>query len=84
MSNAPTYCEDCDLVDAQSRKKAKYYWLCTAHRNLEGMGFVARDEWVNSEPYLRCRDVNGGACPVFQPLRTAEAEGEIDDKIPHQ
>lgn len=82
MSNGPTICEDCDLVDPQTRKKHGALWLCLASPRLEGMGFVKREEWVNNEPYLRCKDVNGGACRNFKPLRTAEPDGEIDDEIP--
>jgi hypothetical protein len=67
----PTYCDTCDHVDPQSRKMAPHRWLCLRHRRLEGMGFVAQGQWVGAEPYLRCRDVNGGWCELYEPRREA-------------
>ena len=70
-------------MDPKSREKRPVYWLCLKHRRLEGQGFVAPDLWVSSEPFLRCKDVNGGICELFESLRNAESEAGIKDEIPH-
>lgn len=70
----PTYCTDCDHVDPQSRKQHPRMWLCLKHPCLQGAGFVARDIWTSGEPFLRCRDVNGGHCHLFSPRRDAGKE----------
>jgi hypothetical protein len=70
----PTWCEDCDLVEPVSRKSNPRNWLCTKHPRTEGMGFVVREKWTDSEPYLRCNQVNAGACPLYKPRRTAQME----------
>jgi hypothetical protein len=38
---------------------------------LEGQGFVDPDWWVENDPFLRCKDVNGGLCPLFEPRRVS-------------
>lgn len=68
-----TYCSDCEHVLKANKSDSPRWWLCRMHRRLEGMGFVQRNTWTNAEPFLRCRDVNGGACPMFE-----FATGEID------
>lgn len=72
-----TYCEDCDHVWPESRKRQGYYWLCMEHKNLQGMGYVSKTEWVKEEPYLRCKDVNGGACKLFKALRNGQADNGL-------
>lgn len=64
-----TFCALCEWVDPQSRKQAPHRWLCVRHKRIEGMGFVVPGQWVNAEPYLRCRDVNGGICQLYEPIR---------------
>ena len=62
-----TYCEDCKWMHEDSRKSDPRFRLCTKHPNLaEGFGFVSYTKWDKAEPFLRCRDVNGGACPLFE------------------
>ena len=68
----PTFCEDCEYVLEDSRKRDPRYWLCIKHPQLEGMGFVAKDTWTNGEPYLQCRHVNGGHCLLYK----ARAQGQ--------
>lgn len=65
----PTFCRDCDHVAEDSRKRHVSQWLCLRHKRLEGQGFVDPDYWADQEPYLKCRDVNGGLCPLFSPRR---------------
>ena len=58
----PTFCEDC-----QHRRDAKVPWrdYCVMHPRLSGFGFVRHSEWGDA-PFLLCKDVNGGACPLFE------------------
>lgn len=65
-----TYCEDCDNVEAASRKQAPKYWLCTKYHNI-------REDFVRKDirafpPYKYCVNMNDGDCPKFKPLRKEE------------
>lgn len=68
MSKKPTWCADCDHV--LDRKRHPAHWICIKFPRLEGGGFVAPKVWVDQEPYMRCVGINGGACPMFQPIPT--------------
>jgi hypothetical protein len=72
----PTLCEECDWVHADSRKQHPGRWLCVQHRRIPGGSFVAPKGWVEHEPYLRCVNVNGGMCLLFEPRR----EGKKDER----
>lgn len=72
----PTLCEECDNVHEQSRKLSPRQWLCVAHKRTEGGNFVAPTVWAKREPYLRCIDVNGGACELWKQRREGK---ERDD-----
>lgn len=61
-----TFCKDCDHVMQQSERLAPWRWLCIKHPRKEGFGFVTPDAWDAMPPYLYCKDVNGGACPLFE------------------
>ena len=50
--------------------------MCNRHPRHEGYGFVRKGEWDDFPPFLFCRDVNGGGCPLFEPKR----DGEDDAK----
>lgn len=65
MPREYTICHDCDNVYPDSRKSAPWRWLCVKHPRMEGFGFVTNEAWDNMPPYLYCRDLNGGACPLF-------------------
>mgnify|MGYP001607881414 CR=1 FL=1 len=65
----PTFCRDCEWVVAESRKRSVMQWLCMRHKRLEGQGFVHPEYWAESEPFLRCKDVNGGLCELFEPKK---------------
>jgi hypothetical protein len=67
-----TFCEFCDNVVAESRKRLPSQWLCSRFPRLEGMGFVAPKAWADQEPYMRCNGINGGACPLWSELRQPE------------
>jgi hypothetical protein len=64
-----TICEDCEHMHPESRKRASQWAMCMKFPRLEGMGFVSRDKWDKDPPYMRCRDINGGLCPLFEPAQ---------------
>lgn len=64
-----TYCEDCDHVSRTRDSDPTWRWLCMKHPRLRGTGFATRELWDKDSPYLRCVDVNGGACELFEPKR---------------
>lgn len=73
--DAPTLCSECDHVHPESRSRATYMWLCAKHKKLPGYtGFVSGHVWERDEPFLRCRDVNGGACQLFKAKRNSQME----------
>lgn len=74
---AYTYCRDCDHVVADSRKRHPAAWLCSRFPRVEGGGFVDPEKWVTDEPFMKCKDINGGACPLFTPIREPEAEAKV-------
>lgn len=64
-----TYCEECDHLYPGSEKLPPWRWMCMKHPRLEGFGFVTKGQWDQFPPYLYCKDVNGGACPLFEPRK---------------
>jgi len=68
----PTFCIDCRHVHEAGKKISPFRMLCNRHKRLEGQGFIHPDWWVEHEPFLRCIDVNGGMCPLFEPAYTEE------------
>jgi len=42
--------------------------LCMKHPRIAKTDFVA-ESYLDGPPYLKCRDVNGGACPLFEPKK---------------
>lgn len=69
-----TYCLACDHVHKGSVKLPPYRWLCMKHPRLnEGYGFVTPDTWDNAPPYLFCKDVNAGACPLYEERKDTDA-----------
>lgn len=77
MTSEPTFCEDCDHVERESRKKQVFQWLCLQHPCAEKHGFVTRENWTNGEPYLRCKDVNGGICKLFKAKATTQKSMDV-------
>lgn len=74
MPKPYTYCEDCDNVVHDTRKRHPSQWLCAKFQRVEGGGFVAPQTWVDAEPYMRCKDINGGNCPLFKPIPEPKEE----------
>ena len=62
-----TFCEDCKHCDKTS--KHQRYWLCRRHKRVDGFGFITKDMWDNAEPFLYCRNVNGGLCPLYEEIK---------------
>jgi hypothetical protein len=64
-----TVCIRCQHVVEYTRRMPPYRWLCEKHRRGgDGFGFVTDTDWDDKPPYLFCKDVNGGFCPLFEPL----------------
>jgi len=81
--DGPTFCEDCEHVYVVNKNDSPRYWLCIKHKRGDGMGYVARGTWTNAVPYLYCRDVNSGFCPLYEKasgsqMRLGEIVGEIE------
>jgi hypothetical protein len=72
-----TFCENCDHVHAESRKRSPQSWVCVKFPRLEGQGFVAPKVWAEMEPYMRCVNINGGACPLWAPQRNGQKDNGL-------
>lgn len=72
----PTPCEDCDHVHPASRKKLPSQWLCLKFKKLSGLDAVAPTERIILEPYQRCFGINGGICPLFEPLKDKDNDNK--------
>lgn len=70
----PTFCENCDHVEPASRKRSPSQWVCLKFPRIEGQGFVAPKAWAEMEPFMRCASINGGACPMWKPMRNGQKE----------
>ncbi len=70
---AETWCETCDFYMG-GRYPARD--MCQKHPRSEGFGFVRKEQWDDFPPYLFCKDVNGGQCPLFEPKREGVDDGE--------
>lgn len=75
MSRSYTYCEECDHVEANSRKRSPSSWVCLKFPRVEGGGFVAPTVWADQEPFMRCVHINGGYCPMWAKRREATEVG---------
>lgn len=59
-----TFCDECEHSD---RIGPPWQWLCRQHERHESFGFVTQTIWDKFSPFLRCNDVNGGMCKLFNP-----------------
>lgn len=65
----PTYCDECmHRIPGQSDRLD----MCAQHKRLFNPSFVRSRQWDGMPPFLRCVDVNGGACLLFQPVATSK------------
>lgn len=61
-----TICMQCKHLYKVRESDPWYRWLCMKHPRLQGLNAVTGDDTLQSPPYLFCRDVNGGACPLYE------------------
>lgn len=72
-----THCEDCDNLESRSRQERREYSaLCMAHPRLVRADLVFHEITDKDPPYMYCRHINGGACPMFQPVKHATEKDE--------
>ena len=67
--DGPTYCVNCEHMMKLGKSDPPWRWLCRQHKSLDGYGFVTPTTWDNADPYLLCRNVNGGVCPLHSPIK---------------
>ncbi len=64
-----TSCMNC-IMDGANHPR---YYMCAKHKRMgEGFGFVTDTVWDRRAPMLYCVDCNGGACPLFEPLKEGD------------
>ena len=80
MSDGPTYCEKCANLHAPNKNDHPRYWMCVKHRRLEGFSYVMKGVWSKFPPYLYCNDVNGGACPLYEPAEPRQIKLLTEDE----
>lgn len=69
MSKYPTLCENCEHMHPDSRKGPSYRAMCMKQPRLLGTGFVTAEHWDRDPPFMYCKDINGGACSMFEQRR---------------
>lgn len=67
-----TYCEQCDHCMKPFQSARWFQWLCMKHPRVAQQHFVAESNELDDPPYLQCKQVNGGACVLFEPIRNSE------------
>lgn len=75
---APTLCSDCTHPYIPFKGAAPDSWLCSLHRKHGGYGYVTRQYRDNNRPFLRCRDVNAGLCPLFEAKPHIRGTEDVD------
>jgi hypothetical protein len=79
VSDGITYCADCANCLRPTKTAPPWKWLCLMHPRIEGYGFVTRTTWDTFEPYLYCRDCNGGRCVLFEKADPKQMKLMIED-----
>lgn len=59
-----------------NRSDPPWKWLCLMHKRAEGFGFVTNETWDGFPPYLYCKDLNNGFCPLWKPIPTPKEKSE--------
>ena len=69
----------CAHVHEDSKRSQPWQWLCTKHPRMtgNGFGFVTNHTWDNAPPFLFCKDVNQGACPLYEPDAGSQIKMEV-------
>lgn len=68
-----TLCENCEHSHPENEKRPSYRWMCIMFPRVEQNNFVTTDNRL-SEPYMFCKDINGGKCPLFQRAKGKQME----------
>lgn len=64
--NDYTYCSDCAWLHPDSLNGPSHAAMCSQFPRKQGFGFVTHNLWDKDKPFMLCRDINGGACPLFK------------------
>jgi hypothetical protein len=67
-----TLCEHCRNVDVNTMRQNPRSWTCIRFPRLDGHGFLSETWYGKNEPFMRCEGINGGACPLFEPIAEKE------------
>ena len=62
----PTYCTTCANLYIVNKSDPPWRWLCHKHKRAPGYSFVAGEAFLANPPYLFCKDVNAGMCPLYE------------------
>lgn len=80
-----TFCAECKHVYRVNERDMPRYFLCSRHkRSEEQMGYIIRGVWNDAPPYLYCRDVNQGCCPLYEEApvnQLNEPKGATDENV---
>lgn len=68
-----TLCEDCEHSHSDNAKRKPYRWMCIMFPRIELDNFVTSEDRMN-DPYMYCKDINGGACPLFKKEKGKQIE----------
>ena len=70
-----TRCENCEHLHPTSRgERRERTALCMAHPKLVRADLVFNGIIDKDTPFMRCIDINGGACPMYKPRIVGESE----------
>ena len=70
-----TLCDNCEHSHSDNEKRPPYRWMCTKFPRIEMDNFVTLDVRI-SDPYMHCKNINGGACPLF--IKTKDQQKETE------
>lgn len=73
-----TLCEECEYSHADNAKRPAYRWLCVKFPRLESANFVTSAERM-TEPFMYCKDINGGKCPLFRKSKGKQIELGVEE-----
>lgn len=73
-----TLCENCEYSHAENAKRPAYRWMCSKFPRVEAANFVTSAERM-SEPFMYCKDINGGKCPLFKKSKLNQIEMKMEE-----
>lgn len=75
----PTNCATCDWLHATCirEKWRPEWWVCAAHPDLRHRANInpMTGEWKGLAPFMRCANINGGACPMYREREVEDGNG---------